>query len=140
MFFYKWLMPLAQVRIESIGFRIAEHPLRGRGRSRKVSQNRNLFQIVARIAHGPAGLIVGAGLVSAQIRAGTRPAPTRMANRTTICVHSKMLRQSPRACPSRNDRHGGRSLPVITRSALGVIRRVRNSPEFLTDSSSQLKT
>jgi hypothetical protein len=60
---------------------------------RKCLKNRNLSQMVARIAHGPAGLIVGAGLVSAQIRAGTRPAPTRMANRATMFEHSRILRQ-----------------------------------------------
>jgi hypothetical protein len=60
---------------------------------RKCLKNRNLSQNVARIAHRPAGLIVGAGLVSAQIRAGTRPAPTRMANRGTTCMFWRILRR-----------------------------------------------
>jgi hypothetical protein len=70
---------------------------------RDCLKSRNLSQIVARSSHHLFGLIVGAGLVCAQIRAGTRPAPTRMVNRGTMF------------CPFENYEtvSGGRHPPIL---------------------------
>jgi hypothetical protein len=66
---------------------------------RNCRKSRNLSQIVARSSHHLLGLIVGADLVSAQIRAGTRPAPTGMANRAKICMFWRIVRWPPQVSP-----------------------------------------
>lgn len=51
-----------------------------------------IFQIVPRSFHQLLSQTVGAGIVTAQIRVGNRPTPTKMAHRATNHMHSRISR------------------------------------------------